>query len=182
MPFPLLLPLITSGLSFAGGLFGNKSKQTTTPNYGPLQGLIQDLIRRRLQGSQDMSGYTAQGMQNVNHTYDLIGQSQANDLTARGLGTSPVAGAVDATRQNARGGAIANFQNSVPLLQRQLQGDDLGLAGSLFGGRTTTGDEGGGLAGGFTNLAAMLGYLQKKNAFGRGGGGGYEPNDMNGWG
>jgi hypothetical protein len=185
MPFPLAIPLITSGLSFLGGLVGNKQKSATSRNYGPLQQQLLDLIRKRLSGSADLSGYTSGGIQDINRTYDTIAQSQSNDLTARGLGTSPVAGAVDATRQNARAGSIAGFRNSIPLLQRQLQGDDLGLAASLFGGRTSTGESGGGLGGGFDSLSTMLGYLMKSGAFGRGGGGssvGYQPNDMSGWG
>ena len=99
-----------AALSFFGGLIANKQKSSSKPNYGPLHGLILDMMRKRLTGSTDLSGYTAQGLQDTNHTFDLIGQSQGNDLTARGLGTSPVAGAVNATRENARGGAIARFQ------------------------------------------------------------------------
>lgn len=172
---------------FIGGWIKNKQKSSTTPNYGPFQKMIEDLLRRRLMGSTDLSGYTAQGLQDTNRTFDLIRGSQANDLTARGLGTSPVAGAVDATRENARGAAISRFQNSIPLLQRQLQGDDLGLAAQLFGGRTTTGEAGGGLGGGFENIAGMLGYLQATGAFGRRPGGGgsipsYPPSDTWGWG
>lgn len=184
MPFPLLALAIPSIASAIGGYFKNRQQSSTTPNYGSLQGLIESLMRQRLQGSTDLSGYRSQGIQDTNHTFDLIGQSQANDLTARGLSTSPVAATVDATRQNARAGAISRFQNSIPLLQRQLQGDDLGMAARIFGGSTTTGESGGGLAGSFTNLAAMLGYLQSTGAFRRpgGGGGGYEPSDTMGWG
>ena len=177
-------PIAASGLSFLGGLFGNKSRQSTRPNYGPFQQMIEDLMRRRLQGSTDLSGYTAQGLQDTNHTFDLLRSSQNNDLTARGLGTSPVAGAVDAARNNARGGAIARFQQGIPLLQRQLQGDDLSLAAQLFGGRTSEGSAGGGIGGGLENLASMLGYFQSTGAFGRRKPPvmSYAPNDMNGWG
>ena len=66
MPLPLL-PIALGGLSFLGGLFGNKSKQSTMPNYGPLQGQLLDLIRKRLSSSADLSGYTAQGLQEHAH-------------------------------------------------------------------------------------------------------------------
>lgn len=171
MPLPLL-PIALGGLSFLGGLFGNKNKQTSTPNHGPLQDRILQIMRQRLGSSADLSGYRAQGLQDTNQTFDLIRQSQSNDLTARGLGTSPVAANVDAMRENSRGGAIARFQQGLPLLQRQLQADDLGLAGYLFRGNTTEGTSGGGLGGGFDSLATMLGFLQATGAFGKGGGGG----------
>ena len=72
-------------------------------------------------------------------------------------------------RENARGGAVAGFRNSIPLLQRQLQGDDLSLAARMFGGQESTGEGGGGLGGGLTNLASALGYFQSTGAFGGGG-------------
>lgn len=189
MPWPLLIPLISSGLSFAGGLIKNKQSSSTTPNYGPLQGLITELIKKRLGTSADLGGYTAGGMQQINHNFDLAGQAQGNDLTARGLSTSPVAGAVDATRQAGRVASLSQFQNSIPLLQRELQAQDLGLAGSLFRGGTTTGEGGGGLGGGLENLSQMLGYFYGRGAFGKRGGynnmgipQSYEPSDTYGYG
>lgn len=172
------IPLITSGLGFAGGLLKNKSGQTQTttptldPAYNPLQTRLLQMVQQRLGASQDMSGYQAGGQQNINRTFDTIGQSQANNLSARGLSTSPVAGAVDATRENARAGQTASFLNTIPLLQRQMQSEDLGLASSILGqGRgstmTSTGQSGGGLAGGVENLAQMLGYYTANGAFGR---------------
>jgi hypothetical protein len=138
------------------------------PAYSPLQQQILQMTRNRLNTSADLSGYAAQGTQNLNKNYDLINQSQSNNLTARGLGTSPVAGAVDARRENARIGDISGFQNQIPLLQRQLQAQDLASAQGVLGlgrGSTTTGSEGGGAAGAATNLAQMLGYLYGQGAF-----------------
>lgn len=163
------------GLSALGGLLGNKQKSTTTPTldkaYGPLQGMILNLVQRRLQTDPDLSGYQAQGMSTINRNYDLVKQAQANNLTARGLGTSPVAGAVDASRENARVGEISSFANSIPILRRQQQAQDLGLAGdvlSLGRGSSTEASGGGGFAGGATNLAQMIGYLMGTGAFKRG--------------
>lgn len=175
MPFPLLIPAITAGASLIGGLFKKKQTQASTstmaptldPAFGPLQSTIMNQVMARLKGGgPDLSGYAGSGVADINHTFDLIKQSQGNNLTARGLASSPVAGVVDANRDMARGGEIARFQNSLPLLSRELQNQDLGFAANfLNAGRGTTSTStgsatgGGGLAGGFENLAGMLGYL-----------------------
>src|SRR3990167_11191722 len=119
-----------------------------------------------------MSGYQAGGQQQINRTFDTIAQSQGNNLTARGLGTSPVAGAVEANRENARAGQTASFLNSIPLLQRQMQGEDLRMASDVLGmGRGSqtqaTGQSGGGAAGSAESLAQYLGYLMGTGSFNR---------------
>jgi hypothetical protein len=165
----------------------NKSKQTTTttptldPAYGPLQKMILDRIMQRLQGSPSLSGYAATGIGDINRTYDLAGQNLENSLTARGLSTSPVAGAAGAKLQAGRAGSIAGFQNSLPLLLDSLRRQSLSDATGVLGfgrGSTTMGttEAGGGAAGAFTNLAQLLGFLYGKGAFGQGaaaGGGGF---------
>lgn len=200
MPYGVSIwgPIAVSGLSALGGYLSSKSKSKTTPTldpaYLPLRGQALQLLTKRLQSGADLTGYGASGAQNINHTFDVMKQSQDNNLTARGLSTSPVAAAVDATRDNARAGQLTTFRNGLPLLQRQLQADDFGLANQLmWGGRgtETTGESGGGAAGSVEGIAAMLGYLQAIGAFKKkspamygGGGNGtyYEPNDINGWG
>lgn len=172
------IPIAMVASSVIGGLLNKKSNQTSTttptiaPEYQGLQAQMLDMVKRRLATSTDLSGYTAGGVRDINHTFDLAGQSTANALSARGLGGSPVAGAADASRNVARAGAIGNFRASIPLVQREMQGQDLGLAGSLLGfgrGSTSTGNlsAGGGAAGSFENLAAMLGYMQATGQLGR---------------
>jgi hypothetical protein len=187
MPLPLLALAAPSIASFLGGLFANKHKQTSTttpttaPAYQGLEGLILKSIQQRLASPTGLpAGYEAGGIKNINNTYDLINQARENNLTARGLAGSPVAAAGDTRASTARAGDIVNFQSTLPLVQRQLQNEDLGLAGnvlSLGRGTTSTGEAsgGGGLAGGFTNLAQLLGFLYGKGAFGPGaaGGGGF---------
>lgn len=176
----VIASIIGGGASIAGGALASRGRSTssTTPTYDPqsqgLRDLVYGQISKRLgQGAPDLSGYKANGVADINRTFDLVGQSQQNNLTARGLGTSPIGGIVDANRDIARGGEIARFQNTVPLLERSLQDDDLRLATGIFSsgrGSTSTGttESGGGAAGAFTNLAQWLGYLQGKGAFGGG--------------
>lgn len=168
---------IGAGLGFLGGLFGHKSNQTqtTTPTMDPafqgLQGQILGLIQNRLSNNSLPAGYEGQGIRGINSTFDAIKASQNNNLTARGLGTSPVAAAGQNAIDTARGSQVAQFEENLPLLQRELQTQDLGMAGNLLSlgrGATTTGNAttGGGIGGGFTDLGSMLGYLYGRGAFG----------------
>jgi hypothetical protein len=102
---------------------------TTTPTYsGAFSGmpeLLTSNATNMLNKSTDMSGYTASGMANINNIYNASNVASNNDLTRRGLSTSPVAAAVGGNNANARAGASASFQNSVPLLQHDMQIQDL---------------------------------------------------------
>lgn len=186
----LLSSIIGGGASIAGGALANKGSQTTSssptldPAFSGLQGQVLQMVQQRLAQPLDTSGYTANGVSTINKTYDAAGKNLTASLTARGLNASPVAGAGLATLQSARGGDVANFQNSVPLLSRQLQSQDLSQATGILGlgrGSTSTGtvSSGGGAAGAATNLAQYLGYLTAKGAF-KGGGAGLYPTGGNG--
>ncbi len=171
------IPIALAGL---GGVIADKSKQTATqsttptvaPQYGPLQSRLLDIVKNRLSQPADLSGYTSSGVNNINRAYGLTAQNTNNSLTARGLAGSPVAGVVDATRNNARAGDIASFENSVPLLADQLTRENLQQGAGLLSmgrGSTSTGTQeqsaGGGWGGAITNVAGMIGYLQGKGAF-----------------
>lgn len=169
---PFIPAIIGAGGAIAGGALANRGSQTTSPTTDPafsgIQGQVLKLMQQRLATPLDTSGYTGTGVANINKSYDLTKQAADNNLTARGLAGSPVAGVVDATRENARAGSVATFQNSVPLLARESQSADLGQAAAILGlgrGSTSTTESGGGAAGAFTNLAQYLGYLTGKGAF-----------------
>lgn len=176
----VIASIIGSGAAVAGGALANRSKQVSTPTLDPkyagVQQTVLDLITKRLTDTPaDMTGYTANGISDINRTFALSKQASDNNLSARGLSTSPVAATVDSTRGMAQAGAIARFKNSIPLLQRDLQTQDLSGANSILAqgrGITTTGSYGGGAAGAFENLAAYIGYLQGKGMFGAPGGNG----------
>lgn len=169
------LPAIIGGVgSVVGGALSKKSSSgpTTPPAYAGLEDLIRQITTQRLSTPTDMAGYAGTGVANINRTYDLAGQSLANRLTARGLATSPVAASGVATLESGRAGDISTFQNSIPLLQRMMQGQDLAQAGNVLqGARGQQQTSGGGAAGAFENLAEYLGYMQGKGAFKKGGGG-----------
>jgi len=163
-------------LSAVGGFLSKKSQQTTAPTVAPeykgLQGQVLDMIQRRLSTPVDLHGYEANGLGVINRAYGAQKQTSDNNLSARGLSTSPVAANVDATRSIAEAGDAATFRNSVPLLAQQIEQQNLEQAAGILRtgtGSTETQTSGGGAAGGLENLAGMMGYLQGKGAFKRGG-------------
>lgn len=163
MPFPLI-GLALSGLSALGGLFGGRSQKqeafnessfnqtgtstnTSTPNLSPEQKQLQDVFVRalidRYNTGTDLSGYAAGGLRSINQSSDAANKLVGNILAARGLTYSPYAASVLGQGEVNRVGQQASFLNTLPLLSRQLQGED--IAGLVSGfsaiptGYTTTG-------------------------------------------
>lgn len=179
MPLPFLLPLALSGASFLGGLFGKGGKQTTTtmpqldPAYSGLQSALLPLITRRLQNPTALpAGYGEARTAEINSGYRPAQQALNNRLAARGLSQSPIAGAGDATLEAQRFGDIARMKQSLPLIERQFQQEDLASALELLQlGRGTKSETTGGgsrIGGGISGLASMLGFLFGQGAFGGG--------------
>jgi hypothetical protein len=167
-------------LSGIAGFFGNKKKTSTStsaptldPKFGPLQSLLLEQTMGRLKDGGVPKGYETGQISEINNTFDLIGQGQANNLTARGLGSSPIAGAVDGNRELARGSEIVQMQRGIPQMARNNQLQDLmaamGLLGQGRGSTQTSTDPGNPMGGAFGNFASMLGLLMGQGAFGGGG-------------
>ncbi len=166
---------IGGALSNTEGARTSTSTPTITPGYQSLAQLLQKRAMDRLNSSTDMSGFTSNGLENIGQSFRNANVTTNANLTARGLGTSPVAGAVIARSNIARAGANAGFMNTVPLIQRDFQNQDMADALSQVTqlGRGTTGvAPGSPVAGGFSSAAELLAYLQGKGALGAGSGGG----------
>jgi hypothetical protein len=170
---PAAVPIAMLGSSVIGGALANRQQQQTTPTLDPrLQGLqsqVLQMIQGRLSNPTGVpAGYVGGGIRDINASYGAGQTATENALTSRGLGTSPIAGQADLAGQLARAGAIGTFRSNVPLVARQLQNEDLGLAGNLLGqgrGLASTGQYGGGAGGAAEGLASMLGYLQALGKF-----------------
>jgi hypothetical protein len=180
-------------ISVVGGMLASHTQQTNMPTVSPeykgLQGQILNMIQTRLSQPVDLHGYEANGISTINQAYGAQKQTSDNNLSARGLSTSPVAANVDAMRSNAEAGDAATFRNSVPMLAQQIESENLAQANQILAGgtgSTGTTTSGGGAAGAVTNLAGMMGYLSGKGAFGKLGqggapSGGYGYDAGNGW-
>ena len=175
---PFVIPAIAGIASLLGGIFGNKKKtqtsstvQTLDPAFQGIQGLLMKQIMARLTNPSKLpTGYEAGAISGINNTYGLAQQSLDNRMTARGLGTSPIAGAGETNMQLGRAGEISRMQAGLPLIERQLQDQDLAAAQALLGlgrGQTTTQTMPGNmLGGGAQSLSSMLAFLYGSGAFG----------------
>lgn len=179
----IAIPLIGSAISGLAGLFGGQQQptqkvsgttsSTITPNLSPIQISLMNMftngLQSRYQQGTDLSGYTAQGLRTINQQGNLQDQATKNILAARGQSFSPAATTADIQNSNSRLAQSSSFLNSIPLLQRQLQGEDLNnlISGfkALPTGQTTQGTlnqtstqtvPGGGIAGLLSGLGAGL--------------------------
>ncbi len=147
---------ILAGVSGLAGLFGGGTQQkqatqttssgtqnttgtnasNTTPNLSPIQ---QQLINQFSSGAENLANqgtnlnpYTASGLQQIGATGNTNQQNISNTLAAKGLQYSPAAG--NAYTQNAinTGNQQSNFLNQIPLLQRQIQQQNIAGLQSAF--------------------------------------------------
>lgn len=180
------LPAALGGASAVGGLLSNtkgartgQQTNTTVPvepaGYATLGDLLRSRAVERLRSSMDMSGLEANGIADINSAFDPVEMSVNNSLTSRGLGTSPVAGAADATLGAARGGSIAQWLNQIPQIQRDYQSQDFAAANSVFASRPLGSTQSGtvinpGSAAGsaFGSAAEMLAFLAGQGLLGGG--------------
>lgn len=123
------------------------STSTTNPNLSPEhQALINNLISKYSALTNkpvDMSGYQTQQTQNINRNSNLSKQAVDSVMAARGLTTSPVSGTSDANIEASRVSQINNMAQGIPLLQNQMENQNLqgavALSNSIPHGSTTTG-------------------------------------------
>jgi len=170
----LALPFISTGISALAGLFGAKPKitqdssstNTSTPNIGANQ---QDLINQFTQGinkqmqGTDLTGYTGQGLQQINQNAGVADKMSQNILAARGLSNSPYAAMLTNQNNNNRLNQSSQFLNQIPLLQQQLrqQAIQQAISGSLAVpyGSTTSGTSHTNQVGGNSPIAGALSGL-----------------------
>jgi len=195
MPFIVpFLPYIAAGLgAVGGGLSATKGARTqtqtqdysgtSTPVMGPeWSGIFNQLLdfnKSRMGSDVDLSGYETAGIGGINKTYDTINRAISNDLSARGLSSSPIAGSADVRSQIARGGDIGTFRGTLPLVQRGFEQENYQNLLNLFGkvpvGQKTTGTSSGqvtypgSVAGSvFGGMGDILAFLMGKGVLGGG--------------
>ena len=137
-----LAPVIAAGIiSVAGSLLGKlldkggKSKgqidQTTTgsstpsfdPRFEPLLNMLLGRSRSQLStGSALPPGFATNAVEGINSAFSGSRANLESSLTARGLGSSPVAAPVLAGQENARAAAIGDLGVKLPLLEQEQRG------------------------------------------------------------
>lgn len=175
------LPAALAGTAAAGGLMENtKGARTSTstsmavdsPENATIANQLRIMLSNRMNTPVDMSGYEANGVSGINDTYRSIAQGLQNQMTARGLGSSPVAGNAQTNLAMHRGGDIAQFRNTIPLVQNDLQNQSISQAMQFYNAQprtvTQSGVAPGSMAGGaFSSVAEMLAYLAGKGILGK---------------
>lgn len=119
--------------------FSTKESQasgTEAPTMDPFQATTRDAILsaflNRLRSGQDMQAYAGQGYRNINQGADIQRRAMANLLAQRGLSGSAVGANAMATTESGRIGNIVNFANTLPLVQRQQELEDLTNFGNFW--------------------------------------------------
>jgi hypothetical protein len=201
-----IIPLIMAGMAAYSAYKGSKqksqSKQSSTqsssstptlaPEYSGLQKTLIPMIQQRLINPQGLPpGLEQANIRNINKTYDLAEQGLGNNLAARGMSRAGMAGAAEGRLAGGRASDIVQMQGTLPLIGRQMQNEDAGMAMQLMNmgrGMNTTGtysgtgesssQAGGGAGAVAGSLANSLGWMYGSGMLGGGGGGGGLNNSM----
>jgi hypothetical protein len=179
------LTTATAGLGALGAIGGalsstKKAKtSTSTPIEPPEFAGLRDMLIARAKsglapGSALPAGFIEGGIGNINRTADASRMNLDNSLTARGLSSSPIAGAGLINQEIARQGRINRFQNvDAPAYDQQLQQQNFTNAAGVFDSRRTGTESvgaGPGPAGGaFMGAAEILAKLYGSGRLGVGG-------------
>jgi len=111
---------------------------SSMPQYGGYEGNIKNYILGKLmnktQESQNVDPYIAAGMKQINSGADLKQKIIQAQLAARGLSGSPMGAFGAAANESSRIGDIVNLRSSAPILQRQMQNEDMTNLMNFFKG------------------------------------------------
>lgn len=115
--------------STGGGSFNNRP--VITQQYQPLDDLMRGIMTGRLSGGSSLpAGYASTAARGINESFEGADAAARNLAARRGLsGEQTYAVASPANR--ARAGALADMRSSLPLLERQMQNEDIGITQGL---------------------------------------------------
>lgn len=122
---------ITNNSSTTGGY-----SSSTNPNFTPLQNALINQFTTGASNlynqSTNLQPYEASGLEQINSGSNAAGKSIAANLASMGQSFSPAAASANTQNILSRTGQQAQFANSIPLLQRQLQQQALGQLTQAF--------------------------------------------------
>ena len=123
---------ITTTGTETSGVTGRETQTfdlSTLPQLMPeIQKLISPLssiLMQRLTSPIDLAGYTGAGIKNINQAAEARTKALNQVLASRGLTYSPTAGVANIAAESGRLSDISNFVSQLPMLQRQMQGEDI---------------------------------------------------------
>lgn len=120
----------TSSTSSRGGQqFSNKPQ--ITQEYQPLDELMRGIMTGRLAGGSSLpQGYASNAARAINESYAGADAAARNLAARRGL-SGEQAYSVASPANTARAGALADMRGNLPLLERQMQNQDIGITQGL---------------------------------------------------
>jgi hypothetical protein len=197
----LAIPISLGIGSLLASLFGRGGKKTTSeasqqgtsnltttqavaPQYQEMQDLMIQNLMKRMQSPVPIAGYEASGLDAINKTWEAANLRSQNALSARGLLDSPIASLSNEQSNAARAGEQAAWINKMPLLQREMQMDDLKTTLAAIAGAPRTSQQWGTTSGtqtaagttgpsspfaeGLGNMMNLLAYLFASGKGGQG--------------
>jgi len=115
--------------SRGGGTFSNRPD--ITAEYQPLDELMRGIMTGRLAGGSSLpAGYASSAARGINESYEGADAAARNLAARRGL-SGEQSYAVASPANRARAGALADMRANLPLLERQMQNEDIGITQGL---------------------------------------------------
>lgn len=135
----MVAPTSSSSSTSSSGTSATKGSQNsqfmnqpfTLPGYIPLENLNRDIVYGRLVNNSLPEGYKNEGLRNIGQAGQVAARSLEDALISRGLGGRTGAG-LDVLGSSIAG-QQSSFMNELPMLQRDLQNQDLALSQGLIG-------------------------------------------------
>lgn len=125
----------------SSGYSSSTSDPHITAEYQPLESSLRGIVQGRLNSPSSLpAGYAENAVRSINDSYAGANQAAINAAGRKGLSGQQTYALASPT-QTARAGQIADLRGNIPLLERQMQNQDLSLAQALtqaFGRGETT--------------------------------------------
>lgn len=119
----------TSSSSRGGGTFSNKPQ--ITQEYQPLDELMRGIMTGRLSGGSSLpQGYASSAARGINESFAGADAAARNLAARRGLSGEQTY-AVASPAASARAGQLADMRAQLPLLERQMQNEDISMTQGL---------------------------------------------------
>lgn len=121
----------TTGSTSSRGGSTYSNRPDITAEYQPLDELMRGIMTGRLAGGSSLpAGYASNAARGINESFEGADAAARNLAARRGL-SGEQSYAVASPVSRARAGALADMRGSLPLLERQMQNEDIGITQGL---------------------------------------------------
>jgi hypothetical protein len=121
----------SNGMSSSQGQSSYSNRPVITGEYQGIDNLMRGIMTGRLSGGSSLpAGYAENAIRGINESFEGADQAARNMAARRGL-SGEQSYAVASPANRARAGKIADLRGSLPLLEREMQNQDIGIASGL---------------------------------------------------